>query len=389
METPAIVAVGYNRPDSMKRLLDSLEKASYPENVELIISIDRSDRTEEVEAVAEGFVWTHGTKTIRTFAERQGLRNHIIQCGDLSKKYKAVIILEDDLVVSPSFYYYTSQAIEQYKDCSSVAGIALYSHSWNGYANIHFTPDRNEFDSYFGQFSITWGQCWTCEQWVKFKEWYQVHEGKLPEINYDMPLRISRWSKQSWGKYFISYMVECEKYYVIPYSAMSTNFSEVGQHNSFVDSAHQVPLLNGVKKEYYFPDFEKGIKYDVFFERVFPNEFSIAGISFSDVCVNLNNTKNHTNNNKYLLSCESLNYPIIASFGLRMRPIDANIENCVSGNDIKLYKLPENNTSLDPDNKTLSKCRASFELYGFYWKVLLQEGVVRLKRSVSRRLKKK
>ena len=105
MIKPVIVAVGYNRPHCMKRLLESIGNAEYEiDDVTLIISIDESNKSDLVQKVAEDFDWKHGEKIIRRFPERQGLKKHIIQCGDLSEKYGAVIILEDDLYVSPGFY---------------------------------------------------------------------------------------------------------------------------------------------------------------------------------------------------------------------------------------------------------------------------------------------
>lgn len=35
--------------------------------------------------------------------EKRGLKEHIYRCGDLSKFFKSVTILEDDLYVSPFF----------------------------------------------------------------------------------------------------------------------------------------------------------------------------------------------------------------------------------------------------------------------------------------------
>ena len=199
MIKPAIVAVGYNRPDSMERLLKTVVQAYYPiEEIDLIISIDESNKSDEVEKVARDVEWKHGKKIIKRYPERQGLRKHILQCGDLSQEYGAVIILEDDLVVSPSFYTYTFEAVNKYSENSKIAGVSLYSHAWNGYANTEFMPVKNEFDVYFGQYSITWGQCWTEKQWNKFKEWYLKHENKLPNTNYAMPSAILRWKERHW-----------------------------------------------------------------------------------------------------------------------------------------------------------------------------------------------
>ena len=94
-EKIAIVAVGYNRIDSMQRLFMSLSIAQYPNNdIPLYISIDASGDTELYDYV-RNFEWKHGDKYVNIQEERLGLRKHIIQCGDLTKCFKAVIILED------------------------------------------------------------------------------------------------------------------------------------------------------------------------------------------------------------------------------------------------------------------------------------------------------
>lgn len=390
METlikPVIVAVGYNRPESMKRLLDSVTSAYYPfGDIDLVVSIDESAKSDEVQKVAESFEWNYGNKIIKRYPERQGLRRHILRCGDLSEKYGAVIILEDDLVVSPSFYLYAYEAINRYDGDEKVSGVALYSHMWNGYAGLEFRPVKNEFDSYFGQFSITWGQCWTSKQWNRFKEWYYTYEDKLPEINYEMPRAILRWSAQSWGKYFISYMVEQDLYYVVPYVAMTTNFSEIGQHNTMTDTSHQVSLQQGRKENYLFPSFKDGIKYDVFFERIF--EKPIAGVVPEEICVNLNGMRLDLLGKRYLLTTkqdEKLN--LIASFGMRMRPVDVNVDYGVQGEDIFLYDA--GNTDIVLKEYDASKSRQYYETYGLTWKMLLRVGVQKFNAALKSKLKKR
>ncbi|MBR2555555.1 MAG: hypothetical protein IKE94_11900 [Aeriscardovia sp.] len=383
---PAIVAVGYNRPEAMKRLLNSVAHAFYPfDDIDLIVSIDESSRSNDVQQVAEQIPWNHGKKIIKRFDERQGLRKHIIQCGDLSEKYGAVIILEDDLVVAPSFYFYTYLAVNHYATEDRLSGIALYSHSWNGYANLEFRPVHNEFDAYFGQFSITWGQCWTAKQWNGFKTWYLAHENSLPEQNTAMPAAILHWSKQSWGKYFISYMVENDLYYLIPYCALTTNFTEIGQHNTHRDTAHQVCLLQGFKNKYDFPDFEDGIKYDSFFERVFDNE--IAGVSASDICVNLNGTKIDLRGKQYLLTTViKRNCIRVASFGIDMHPIDANVSSNIQGSGIFLYSVGGDGCNLIPGDISLE--RLLYETYDLTWKQLFRTGIAKFKHALSMKMKK-
>ena len=115
----AIVAVGYNRPDSMEQLLNTVVKADYAnDKVDLIVSIDKGEKQNEIVKVAEKVEWLFGNKIIRAFPERQGLRKHIIQCGDLTEKYDAVVVLEDDLNVSEYFYTYVKQTLSFYEEDS-------------------------------------------------------------------------------------------------------------------------------------------------------------------------------------------------------------------------------------------------------------------------------
>ena len=85
---PVIVAVAYNRIDALERLLNSVEAARYDDDdITLIISIDHGGGNEIVR-FAERFNWSHGNKIVRTFSENQGLKKHIIQCGEKYENYR-------------------------------------------------------------------------------------------------------------------------------------------------------------------------------------------------------------------------------------------------------------------------------------------------------------
>ena len=122
----AIVCVGYNRIKSLSRLLNSLLCAKYPNNdIPLVISIDCSGDQSLYNYVRE-FKWPYGNKYVNIQEVRLGLKNHIYQCGDLTKYFKAIILLEDDLVVSPVFYSYVLQSLNVYSEEPRIAEISLY-----------------------------------------------------------------------------------------------------------------------------------------------------------------------------------------------------------------------------------------------------------------------
>ena len=107
----AIVVVAYNRPHALNRLLSSIKQADYSgySNIQLIISIDFSGN-DDCFVLADSFEWEWGKKEIVRHPENLGLKKHILLCGDISEQHDGVIILEDDLFVSPAFYDYAQQA---------------------------------------------------------------------------------------------------------------------------------------------------------------------------------------------------------------------------------------------------------------------------------------
>lgn len=369
MSKPAIVVIGYNRVNSLKRLLKSISEADYSgfNNITLVISLDKAVNENEVLEVANNFKWNFGDKIIRKFDERQGLRKHVIQCGDLSNKYESIIVLEDDLIVSPNFYKYTVNALDFYKNNDKIVGIALYSHEWNGYAHRFFQPIVDNFDTYMGQFSITWGQCWTKKSWNKFKNWYNQVEGKL-KVNKMIPDNINRWSEHSWGKYFVNYIVDNDLYYVIPRISLTTNFSEIGQHAKVSDTEHQVRILESNNYNYNFAPFELAKKYNIFFENIDLKNCFEEKILKDGITLDLNGYGFNNKENKYLLSTLELPYLVIKEFGLQMRPIDINVIKNIDGKGIYLYDITVPKKIKSRTNMNIMK----YELRGILNKELLK-----------------
>ena len=382
---PAIVAVGYNRPSILKRLLNSLSEAKYEtDGITLIISLDKASNEEEVVKVAEEFSWEHGEKIVRRFPERQGLRKHIIQCGDLSEKYGAVIILEDDLMVAPDFYSYVCAALEFYKESECVTGIGLYSHEWNGYSKRNFTPVADQYDTYLGQYSITWGQCWTYDWWMGFKKWYLEHEDKLTD-NPKIPMNINHWSERSWGKYFVNYIVEQDKYYVIPRMSRSTNCSDLGEHVTVADNVHQVRLMTGGSYDYRFAPVENAQRYDIYFENMKLCEYFDEDIRNEGLVVDLAGHGRNTLGARYLLSSRCLPYHIVKSYGLQLRPCEMNVINNIPGNDIFLY-----DTKSEEKNNEKNDVRVMrYEIRGFSARDLLPYVKALLVQKIKNKLHKK
>ena len=335
---PAIVTVAYNRPHSLARLLGSLERASYADekDIPLVISIDGSDDT--VYAVASAFEWPHGEKKIIRRAQHLGLRMHVVSCGDLSDVYGSVLILEDDMYVGRGFYGFARQALEKYRDDSNVAGISLYSYSYNEFAKAPFMPVADGFDAYFMQVPSSWGQVWTRGQWEKFRAYYDGHSGEL-SADHRIPHAVSEWpTSTSWKKYLYRYMVENDLYFVFPKVSHATNFGEVGTHYRNQTQVLQVPIAyNGGAVEYKLPSFqESSQKYDAFLEPR-PELFEAMGVELPfEYEVDLYGLKNLDGCTRpYVLSVKPCREPQ-RSFGIRLMPLILNIAGNVQGTDLAL-----------------------------------------------------
>ncbi|MEL6306294.1 MAG: glycosyltransferase family A protein, partial [Bacteroidota bacterium] len=264
--TPAIIVVAYNRPKSLKRLLASISEASYPSNkITLIISIDFSESNQDVVSIAENFEWQHGEKKVVVQPVNLGLKKHIVQCGDFTETYGEIIVLEDDLYVSPNFYQYTSQALHFSVDKDYVGGIALYNHKINVHTGEYFTALEDGFDNWYFQFACSWGQAWNANQWQGFKAWLTDHPN-LPKSD-RIPKNVSNWSDKSWLKFYIAYLVETNRYFLYPKVSLSTNFNDSGTHVSQDSTTYQVELFSAPKKEYNFSELKDSkARYDAFFE---------------------------------------------------------------------------------------------------------------------------
>ncbi|WP_425628959.1 glycosyltransferase [Cellulophaga lytica] len=347
-----IVVVAYNRPKSLQRLLQSLSKANYPStNIDLIISIDKGPNNEDVLKIAENFSWNFGEKKIAYQQENLGLRKHIIKCGDLSLTYGAVIVLEDDLLVSPNFYNYTVSALDFSENKSYIAGVSLYNHQFNVHKGEHFSAIDDGYDNWYFQFASSWGQAWSATHWMGFKDWY--NKGQDINGNDKVPKYVRSWSEKSWLKYNIAYLITKNLYFLYPKISLSTNFSDAGTHVGVGSTLYQVPLQEGVKKNYFFSELNDSKSvYDSFFENKYIMSF--LNKDKEDITVDLYGYK-EVYPTKYLLSRKILNYKIEKSFGKSLKPIDSNILHNINGSDFFLYDL-----SIEQKNKNNLNFKSDF-----------------------------
>ncbi len=334
---PAIVVVTYNRAESLKRLLSSLARADYRgrDDISLIISVDKSDMTSCAEA-AQAFSWEHGTKKVIRREERMGLKRHILECGALSEEYGAVIMLEDDLMVSPDFYEYAVRALTFSESYPEIGGVSLYQHRFQVFARLPFEAIRDGFDNWYFRLASSWGQAWSASQWKGFSEWLKDHDGEAVEGR-GIPSFVSEWGESSWLKYAIRYLVETDRYFLYPRVSYTTNFADEGEHARQKVTDLQVPLSAGGDAFHFSSPKESKAVYDAYFENErLGTQADLYGLKFGDM-----EGRELTEENGKILSTKPLPFKIIKSYALALKPMDANVKFELPGEDIFLYDLSE------------------------------------------------
>lgn len=382
-----IVVVAYNRPRSLTRLLNSLQKATYPhKDIDLIISIDKADDNEDVLDLAHAFHWDHGTKKVVYQENNLGLRKHILQCGGYSLDYGAVIVLEDDLYVSPNFYLFAEQALNFSSKESSIGGVSLYNHQLNVHTRENFSPHQDGYDNWYFQFASSWGQAWTKSQWSGFMDWYE----EKPDIdnNQTVPSYVRSWSPKSWLKYNIAYLVEQDKYFFYPKISLTTNFSDAGTHVGNDSTIYQVPLDFGTQREFKFSTLKgSNAVYDAYYEN--KNLHEMLGLNSNDLCVDLYGYK-PLRGQKHLLTSRVLNYKVIQAFGKSLKPQDDNIYQSIEGRELFLYDTSTevlNSNTLDFERKLTY----NFKQISYRWtkKLFVVQSLQKFNNLINRIIKKR
>ncbi|WP_260284799.1 glycosyltransferase [Peribacillus aracenensis] len=355
-----IIVVAYNRDLSLKRLLNSLARAEYGnQKVDLIISIDKS-QNEKVSEVARDFIWKYGEKTVIEHKENLGLKKHVLKCGDFAIDRDAIIMLEDDLYVSESFYKFATQAVNFYEEDNDIAGISLYTYRVTDFADQRtFTPLQDQNDVFFMNVPSSWGQIWTKNQWKSFKKWYEENKYELIDYRNLLPEQVLNWGDSSWKKFFYMYITSEKKYIVYPRIALSTNMGESGTHNVVNSTTYQSLLMGGFTRDYIFVDVnESKTKYDSFFESE-----NIVSLLNDQVTIDYYGLKQKFIKTGYLLTTAKLNYKIVRKWSLSLVPYELNIINNIEGNDIFLYDLSKK-TEGNKKVKKISTQTIKYELPG-------------------------
>ena len=361
MDKPVIVVPAYNRPDSLRRMLDSLAAAEYPPNVGLVISIDPGgENGRAVRQIAQQFPWPHGAKEVIQHEQHLGLIDHIFFCGDLSQKYGAIILLEDDLVVSPVFYHFAAQALDYFTGDERIAGIALNALWFNGFTHTPFLPYLDDSDVFFLQIPWYQGQAYSAAQWERFRKWRETAGRRITPAD-GLHELFAQFPETDWFPFKTKYLAQTDRFYVFPRQSLTTNFGEAGTHFRQPTQFFQVPLQT-FRRIYRLCGLDQSAAVYDTFQEMRPECLNRLTDKFQgyDYTVDLHGTKSPANiRAEYVLTGKRSRTPLF-SFGLEMRPMIANVVTAVPGQAIHFSRAADLDVS----------CRAEWareaRLYRYY-----------------------
>lgn len=197
MKKPILLII-FNRPEKTKRVFDAI-KTYRPKT--LFIAGDGPRNTaerllcEDARKIIEKINWECDVKTL--FQEKNlGCKYGPITAIDwFFKNVEDGIILEDDCLPSPSFFYFCENLLEYYKETPEIMHI-----SGNNFQNGISRGDKNS-SYYFSKYTHSWGWATWKRAWLKFdpaiKDFQNFYNKNL--IN-EIP--IAKESKRFWIKNF-------------------------------------------------------------------------------------------------------------------------------------------------------------------------------------------
>jgi GT2 family glycosyltransferase len=155
----------YNRPDHTRRSLAALAANPLAIDSDLIIYADgprKPEHREAVEAVRRLVRNARGFKSVE-IVEREanfGLAKSIISgVSEVCTAHDRIIVVEDDLIVSPSFLGFLNEGLIRYRDDPGVFQISAYAYP---------AHDQSTSQAFFLPMISCWGWATWSRAWAKF-----------------------------------------------------------------------------------------------------------------------------------------------------------------------------------------------------------------------------
>jgi GR25 family glycosyltransferase involved in LPS biosynthesis len=260
-----IIIPVYNRVDSLNRLLQTLQKATFKEKCDLVFSIEKNTRN-EVLSLIKAFNWTQGSLRFEQNKYQKGPDGNNINCFELGSKYEYFCILEDDVIVHPQFFEYVLDCTKFYQKAADIAGFSLYRYYLDEQKGIPHVVLYNSSFTFFLQKPCSRGAFYTGVQASRFLDYY-THE-YTPSTKH-MPEKVLGWGNENWERIFQQYLLETSMTIVYPFFSFATMYGEIGVHVKYSHNllSYQSVLIGRYDQtKLVFSSLKSGVHYNQFFK---------------------------------------------------------------------------------------------------------------------------
>ncbi|PFH46875.1 hypothetical protein AMATHDRAFT_153555 [Amanita thiersii Skay4041] len=248
-----ITVITQNRPHSLTRLLSSLSHGLfYGDTVNVRVNLEQSSDSETL-SIIDNFTWIHGVVAVHHRIIHGGLLPAVIESWYPHTNHDFVVLLEDDVELSPLFYGWIKMCVLRYRYghsrnmSSQLFGISLYQQKHlelpiNGRQRFNarslFLQNDHPFPStpYLSPVPCSWGAVYFPEHWREFHEYLSIRfSERVMDISRTIvpDVRSNSWAG-SWKKYFIEFVFLRGYVMLYPnfdnFTSLSTNHLEVGSH---------------------------------------------------------------------------------------------------------------------------------------------------------------
>ena len=285
--TPPVLLITFNRPIHTRKTLEAL-LVQEPPVLYVFQDGPRKDNPSDVDncqkvrSVIEECI--NGKRIqAKTYFSRinRGCRDAIIfSISEVLKRHEEVIVVEDDIITSPAFISFMSQALEYYKDKKSVFSISGHSHS-----PLRFQiPDDYPYDVFASPRLFNWGWGTWRDRWEKadwsfsYYDEFMKHpfeqkafirggEDLLPMLKEEHDGHSSAWDIQFAFAHFANHAVS-----IVPCFSYTKNIGEDGSGTHCIDNRRIVDDSTTDLCLNYSPKFLNNLYFD---SRIINSQYSV------------------------------------------------------------------------------------------------------------------
>ena len=285
-----LIVMTMDRQKSLDRLLKSVTTAAYPENARIDLQVSVDHKVGEVHDVdtmkfLNSFQWPYGVFEVIAWEEPKGIFGQWVDSWPCelykSDLYKAVILLEDDLEVSPIYFDWFTNAHRVYASANlgAVTGMraSLVAQEGVQLSASELVPDGIEVFAY--RLIATWSMSPTYNSWKDFRKWVKVAKADPnfdPVVDGTVPGQWYRDFKAHgneagmWEIWYMKFMHDQGLYTLYPWvdngtSTIVCNWREKGLHFSGNDVSRDYPLAlalpGGILTQTFVPYVDWGLAF--------------------------------------------------------------------------------------------------------------------------------